>query len=189
MTLSHEDVSELTRYFSEAGAQQRSIQGPILERAWLMQPPPPTVPREEITAWPTAEVRIEPHVEPDVGDFELFGRVSRKLRAISVLNRRAIEQFYGDPGRACAMTDSVHGSLGALHCLTKAGKALVKMRRELDAKSNSKIERSKSDMEAEQTALTIAEVMALKDAVELKERAESAYSALSEPTGRLRRVS
>lgn len=175
MTLSSEDLSDLTRFFSSAGHQQRSIQGPILERAWLMQPPP-AEPGVEITARPTAEVREAPRVEPDVSDFELFGRVSRKMRTLHGIYRLALERFHGDAGVAFAVTHKAHGSHAALHELTKPGRALLKLERADAERQKTKIERSAAEMEESARARTVAELLALKAAVELKDRAEAAYA-------------
>lgn len=184
MTLSYADQRDLDRYF-QLGHLEKSTAGPMLERAWLFSlDDAPRVPESSITARPTAEQMVPAKSEPSTSDLELIGRVSRKMAMIKPLYKRALEAFHGDKGACCAAKMKTHGRIVALFELTKAGRALAKRARlaqgksKLDTRDDELIQNAVARHDVNHGGESSATVtQALVQALELKEAAESAYTA------------
>jgi hypothetical protein len=164
MTLLGTEKAELHQYYLVVGRQRRSTQGPILEKAWMgtpweseadfadhfkgresLAPAEPYLERRhapETTVEITAEQRIEPSTEMDLGTQYLLGKVSKKLNKLCQLHRDALEAFHGDAG-ACfeslaarvgmAATKGrvpMYGRIASIFRLTKAGKVLLRRARQ-----------------------------------------------------------
>ena len=183
MSLSHKDARDLYEYFTYAGQAERSIQGPILDKMWLMSLKHRKA-REPITARPTAESRDVARVEPNLEKLEVFGRVSRKMRRLSAANRAILEAFHGDEGSCAAERSKKYGRISCLFRFTEAGKALIRAQR---AESKLRLTPaqlmqnavSKQEIEADKGVSSVSLSQAQLQAIELKEKAEDAYSALT----------
>lgn len=186
MTLSHDDAKDLERYYYLAGRAQRSIQGPMLERAAMMAAH--CKPVGEITARPTAEVRDEPRTEFDEELIETIGRVSRKLRMISARHQHVLEALHGDAGACCAERMKKYGRLVSIFQFTEAGREIVRREKEVAKAGGSRLRIkvgeivqnavSRSEVGAAGVAhMTDALVRQAHDqALELQHKAETAYT-------------
>lgn len=202
MTLSNKDALDLHNYFAVVGQQQRSIQGPILDKMWASRPwsseqdaiafykregwDPPVNPwvksksKPELTAKPTSSGKEEePSYEMDTEYIELMGRVSRRLSMISVRHRAALALFYGDEGAVCAERMRKYGRIVSLFGMTKTGREIAK--REKKAAGALKVTRAQLIQNAvgaaelaESPSASVAEAHA--QAFDLRMKAERAYS-------------
>lgn len=124
-----DDAADLQWYFSHGQtAFERSTTGAMLENAWLYsipvkwwEPPP------EITAYPTAEVRVASGYVPDDAALTKYARVTRTLSGVAARGGRhvlVLHAYWGDAGDRFSTTH--YGRLLGLYHLTRAGQRLLK---------------------------------------------------------------
>jgi hypothetical protein len=197
--LSPKHVKDLIQYFG-IGTYERSPSGAILERAELfaieyrVSPEmaaaiaarePWEAPPDALTARPTCEDRTVAKSEPDLRMLEIYGRVSRRLKVVAMTEGRcaaALEALYGDAGHRWARSALPYGSMGALFCLTKAGAWLREWQRRKSRGTKLRLsdaERMENAVHAAASDVEKQELLnrAVKQAHELKERAEELYEA------------
>lgn len=196
MTLMPSDHRELDRYF-QLGHFEKSPSGPMWERAFMFSGTPegdyPAVDEADITAWPTSEQRVPAKGEPSSADTELIGRVSKKLALVRPVYRRALEFFHGDRGAAAALKVKGHGRIASLFELTPAGRALAKRERLAQGRGKRKTEdraliqkalERQEGLSDDEAAATI--TLALTQSLDLKQRAEEAYTEATRTLEELR---
>lgn len=184
------EIKELSAFFA-LGYFEKSTLGPALDRAYQFSVK--HRPNGPITARPTAEVRVEGKSEPPDDDLRLFGLVSRKLMRMIPRHVAALAAYYGDLGVGCDTADVPadhplrrHGRLVSLVSLVPAGKELVKLERSKSSLHLSEVQIiqnaiSNASKRPKGTAL-LADFVA--QAKRLQERAEDAYRAAGETSGR-----
>jgi len=182
VTLSTDDARDLDAYYQLSGTFEASISGPILHRAMLYSTCGPEDPDVEYTARPTAEVREQPKYDPNLKMTELLGRVRRKLKMVGPRLAAVLESFYGDRGFGCAERVKPYGRIAAVFLHTPAGRALAKRERLASGRTRLKVSdaelienavaRQSDELKTQATA-----DLAHRQALELKESAEAAYSA------------
>lgn len=188
MSLSHRDAAELERYLGD-GSNEKSTLGPQLDRLSMFAVK--TRRHGEVTVRITAEVREQGKNEPDVDRISRYGRASRRLKQVaddSPILAAALVALYGDGGSKWARGRL--GRVGALLHLTVAGqnlarRAAVKARgAKLDVSDSDRIETEVSLQELQPLAQreTLLQ-QAIRQACELKDRAEDAYSATGRVAG------
>ena len=182
MTLSHQNARDLDLFFQRVGHFQRSISGPMYEKMFLFAVDKKELDRERVlTARPTAEIRAEPSTSPAVEEIEFLGKVNNRLGRCMRKHRVALELFWGDEGACCAERLRKYGRIVSLFALTQAGKKLL--RRESDMVPDSQVLVTPSQIiqnavsrQELQGAVDLLIATATRQALEIKEAAENAYT-------------
>lgn len=155
MAMTPEVEAEIAFFFTHGGECQRSTMGPMLHRAeilredsagnrlepmnanWAWRPG-----GEDQTMVPSPTHSGEPSYVPEMGRYELFGRASRRMRAVERHLRQdalILEAYYGDRGNRWreAARDQFNeagrverkgygpGAIAAVYRFTKEGRALI----------------------------------------------------------------
>lgn len=129
-----EDGWDLDKYFAIVGRAERSIQGPMLDRARSLHVATKKS-TEELTARPKSRGRTEPSGRVDEQVFALLGRVDRLLRTLPRRTRQILESYHGDDGACCAeQMKKRYGRIVAVFGYTVAGQALLGRERKLSRK-------------------------------------------------------
>lgn len=176
--LSVDDARDLDAYF-QIGCFEKSTYGPMVERLNIYALCKPEDPNVEYTARPTAEIREPGKAEMDLRMLDLIGRVSRKLKMVGPVYRRALEAFFGDRGACCAERVPVHGRLASLFEFTPAGRALAKRERLASGKTRLRIKASElieNAVARKEDSLSSTVALTVRQALELQARSEAAYT-------------